>query len=73
MRDRPPLDLENLDIGGVCASADQCEHAFHIIGNADSTIVRGCRLHEFNADKGNGAAVGAGGAMVFPDDDHRAQ
>ena len=65
----PHWIFENLDIGGVCASADQCEHAFHITGNADSTIVRGCRLHEFNAMvKGNGAAVGAGGAMVFPDD-----
>lgn len=61
--------FENLDIEGVCAADDDCEHAFHVTGDAERTTVRGCRLHEFNAMiKGNGTPTGAGGAYVWPDD-----
>jgi hypothetical protein len=41
--------FENLDIEGVCASDTDCEHAFHIVGDADHVVVRGNRLHGFNA------------------------
>ena len=65
----PYWTFENLDIEGVCATDDACEHAFHITGAADGVVVRGCRLHEFNAMiKGNGDTVGPGGERVWPDD-----
>jgi hypothetical protein len=61
--------FENLDIQGVCALDDDCEHAFHVTGAADWTVIRGCRLHDFNAMiKGNGTPSGPGGAYVWPDD-----
>ncbi|HLY43976.1 MAG TPA: hypothetical protein VKQ73_00245 [Stellaceae bacterium] len=47
--------FENLDIAGVCAVDAQCEHAFHIVGGADRTVIRHDRLRDFNAQiKGNG-------------------
>ena len=65
----PHWTFENLDIEGVCATDDECEHAFHITGEADATIIRDSRLHEYNAMiKGNGEPLGANGAFVYPDD-----
>jgi parallel beta-helix repeat protein len=61
--------FEDLDIEGVCANHSKCEHAFHVTGEADSTVIRGCVLHEYNAHiKGNGEGLGPGGAYVWPDD-----
>lgn len=63
----PHWHFENLDVRGVCASHSVCEHAFHIVREADFTIVRHCRLWDFNAQiKGNGEDPGGG--IVFPDD-----
>lgn len=57
--------FENLDISGVCANDSDCEHAFHVFGDADFTTIRHSRLHEYNAMiKGNGA----GNPYLFPDD-----
>lgn len=55
--------FENLDIEGVCVSDSDCEHAFHLVGNADNVVLRGNRLHGFNAMI---KANQSGG--VFPDD-----
>jgi len=41
--------FENLDIVGVCQPEIRCQHAFHIVGGADNTIIRNSRLREFNA------------------------
>jgi Right handed beta helix region len=61
----PYWTFENLDIQGVCLSHSDCEHAFHVVGQADFTRIRGCRLRDFNAAiKGNGE----GSPRVFPDD-----
>lgn len=63
----PWWTFEGLEMEGVCPDHSACEHAFHIVGEADDTTVRGCRLHEFNAEiKGNGEDPGTG--MVWPDD-----
>ncbi|MEO8085076.1 MAG: right-handed parallel beta-helix repeat-containing protein [Ardenticatenales bacterium] len=60
--------FENLDIEGVCPDDSLCEHAFHIVGDAERTVVDGCRLHGFNAMiKGNGAPDGDG-VFHWPDD-----
>jgi parallel beta-helix repeat protein len=61
----PHWTFENLDIQGVCATHSSCEHAFHIVGQADFTHIRNCRLHDYNAMiKGNGE----GNPFVFADD-----
>jgi hypothetical protein len=65
----PYWTFENLDLIGLCFedSHSSCEHAFHIVGAADHTIVRNTRMLGFNAQiKGNGED-GSGG-RVWPDD-----
>ncbi|MFQ5740051.1 MAG: PE-PGRS family protein [Acidobacteriota bacterium] len=63
----PHWTFENLDIEGTCSNHSACEHAFQIVGKADFTTIRRCRMHEYNAMiKGNGEDPGGG--MVFPDD-----
>ena len=61
----PHWSFENLDVQGICAVHSDCEHAFHIVGPADFTHLRNCRLHDFNAEvKGNGE----GNPPIFPND-----
>jgi hypothetical protein len=61
----PYWSFENLDIQGTCLSHGDCEHAFHVVGEADFTRIRGSRMRDFNAMiKGNGE----GSPFVFPDD-----
>jgi parallel beta helix pectate lyase-like protein len=61
----PHWTFENLDVQGVCLSHSDCEHAFHVVGQADFTRIRTNRLRDFNAQiKGNGE----GNPFVFPDD-----
>jgi parallel beta-helix repeat protein len=60
----PHWRFEDLVIEGVCASDDDCEHAFHIVGNADGVVIRRSVVRDFNAQiKANGDGAGA-----FPDD-----
>ena len=61
----PYWRFEGLDITGVCADDSACEHAFHLAGDADHTIIRGNRVRDFNAHiKSNGA----GDPRAWPDD-----
>ncbi|MFH1808348.1 MAG: chondroitinase-B domain-containing protein [Pseudomonadota bacterium] len=63
----PHWTFENLDIRGACADHNNCEHAFHVVGAADFTILRGNRVRDFNAQvKGN--AEDPGGGRIWPDD-----
>lgn len=63
----PHWRFEGLDIEGVCASDSNCEHAFHLAGPADFTVIRDNVVRDFNAQiKSNGDFVGP--AFVFPDD-----
>ena len=56
----PHWTFEGLDMEGICADHSVCEHAFHVVEDADFTTIRGCRLHEFNAMiKGNGQGSGS--------------
>jgi parallel beta-helix repeat protein len=60
----PHWRFEDLVIEGVCVSDDDCEHAFHITGDADGVVIRRNVLRDFNAQiKANGDGAGA-----FPDD-----
>ena len=63
----PWWQFEGLDIEGACADDTRCEHAFHLAGDADHTVIRNNVLRDFNAQiKSNGQQVG--GTMAFPDD-----
>ena len=51
----PDWIVENFDIAGTCHDDSDCEHAFHIVAHADRTVIRGNRIHDYNAHiKGNG-------------------
>ncbi len=41
--------FENLVVRGVCATHDQCEHAFHVVGPAHDVVIRNNALRDFNA------------------------
>ena len=36
----PYWNFENLDVEGICADDDDCEHAFHVFGDAEWTVIR---------------------------------
>lgn len=55
--------FEDLDLQGVCAVDSDCEHAFHLFGDADFTAIRHCRLRDFNAQIKSNVTAGQ-----FPDD-----
>lgn len=60
----PHWRFSGLDIEGACAADDACEHAFHLAGDADFTVIRDNVVRDFNAQiKSNGDGGGA-----FPDD-----
>lgn len=59
--------FEGLNLVGACPSDNDCEHALHIVGEADRTQVKNGSFVDFNAQiKGNGEEVG--GSYVWPDD-----
>ena len=59
--------FENLEIEGVCPLDSDCEHAFHVVGNAERFTLRNSRVRDFNAQiKSNGTDPGTG--WVWPDD-----
>ena len=68
----PHWRFENLSIRGMCNENlhSSCEHAYHIVGAADGTVVRNGRMVDFNAQiKGNGnVGPDPSGAYIFPDD-----
>lgn len=45
----PHWTFENLTIRGACKSHDYCEHAFHVVGNADYFTARNNTIIDFNA------------------------
>lgn len=59
--------FEGLDVEGACATDSNCEHAFHVFGNAEFLLLRDNVLRDFNAQiKSNGVSVN--GSYVYPDD-----
>lgn len=51
--------FEGLDITGVCPKDDDCEHAFHVTGNAAGFVLRDSRVFDFNAQlKVNSVQIG---------------
>lgn len=41
--------FEGLDVRGTCAKPADCEHAFHVVGQAEGFVLRDSRLVDFNA------------------------
>ena len=60
--------VEGLDIEGACASDDECEHAFHLAGNADHVVIRDNHVRDFNAQIKSNGQPQAGGGNTYPDD-----
>lgn len=55
--------VDGLDILGICEPQELCDHAFHIVGQADNFILRDNRIRDFNAAiKGNGLELETAGA-----------
>lgn len=60
--------FENITFFGDCTTGSACEHAFHIVGDADDVIFRSNEIVNFASHvKLNGEVVGAGPAKSFPD------
>ncbi|MSP24186.1 MAG: PE-PGRS family protein [Myxococcales bacterium] len=66
--------FEGLDISGVCAVDDNCEHAFHVVGKAVGFRLRSSRVRDFNAQlkvnaaqNGNGWDSPDGGVVEYCD------
>jgi hypothetical protein len=60
--DAPHWTFEYLTIVGTCSNHSDCEHAFHVVGNGQHTVIRDNEVREFNAHL---KINGAGGR--FPD------
>ena len=59
----PYWTFENLGIRGTCAQHSNCEHAFHVVANANHFVARNNSISDFNAHfKINGSEA------KFPDD-----
>lgn len=41
--------FENLQLRGACSADDDCEHAFHIVGQARGTVLHNNEMREFSA------------------------
>ncbi|BAP87972.1 putative uncharacterized protein [Burkholderiales bacterium GJ-E10] len=62
----PFWTFENLVVRGVCPHHDDCEHAFHIVGNAHDVVLRNNVLRDFNAQvkiNGEGGKFPDGGRI----------
>lgn len=60
--------FENIKFVGNCTDGSGCEHAFHIVGDADDLIFRNNEVVNFASHvKLNGEVVGAGPGKAFPD------
>ena len=45
----PYWRFENLGLHGACSQEDECEHAFHVVGNAHHFAARNNTIRDFNA------------------------
>ncbi len=60
--------FENIHFFGACTTGNSCEHAFHIVADADDIIFRNNDIENFASHvKLNGELVGGGSAKSFPD------
>jgi O-antigen ligase len=64
--DQPYWVFENLEIRGNCRSHSRCEHAFHVVGRADGTVIRNNRMINFNAAVKVNGLPGPGGEIMAP-------
>ena len=63
----PNWHFEGLDIKGVCADDNNCEHAFHVTGAASGFVMRGNRVFDFNAQLKVNADKDSSGKWITPD------
>lgn len=58
--------FDGLDIEGVCAVDNDCEHAFHVTGHAENFVLRNSRVRNFNAQLKVNAAKNGSGVYELP-------
>lgn len=46
---QPYWVFENIDWRGTCVQHDNCEHAYHVVGRARSTVILNNRMRDFNS------------------------
>lgn len=65
--DKPNWTFQNLIIDGVCQSVNYCEHAFHIVGDANNFVLANSLIKNFNSHiKGNGLVSKQDQTKVYP-------
>ena len=63
--------FENIRFEGGCMGGSGCEHAFHLVGDADDVFIRNNEVLNFASHvKLNGEVNGDGPARAFPDRAH---
>ena len=65
---QPYWVFENLNWRGACLQHDECEHAYHVVGPARSTVIVNNRISDFNAHikiNGEGGAWPDNGLLQF--------
>ncbi|MDR2786997.1 MAG: right-handed parallel beta-helix repeat-containing protein [Candidatus Accumulibacter sp.] len=65
---QPYWIFENLDFRGICEDDGNCDHAFHVVGEAGHAIIRNNRMQDFNAHvkvNGEGGAWPDEGSLQF--------
>ena len=60
--------IESLDIEGACPVDSECEHAFHLAGDADHVVIRDNHVRDFNAQIKSNGSPQQGGGNAYPDD-----
>ncbi|QSQ24104.1 PE-PGRS family protein [Pyxidicoccus parkwayensis] len=58
--------FDGLDIEGVCAVDNDCEHAFHVTGHAENFVLRNSRVRNFNAQLKVNAEKNGSGVYEMP-------
>ncbi len=58
--------FDGLDVQGTCADDSDCEHAFHVFGDAQNFVLRNSRVYDFNAQLKVNASKNAGGTWEIP-------
>lgn len=63
---KPHWVIKNLTFRGICSRHSACEHALHLTGHGDHTLIENNRFIDFNAHlKSNGRSTN--GQLHFPD------
>ncbi len=58
--------FDGLDVQGTCVVDSDCEHAFHVFGDAQGFVLRNSRIYDFNAQVKVNASQARNGVWQIP-------